>query len=406
MKYIFRLINLTLAFVLTMFISVSAVQAKPAKSMVEIVDCGVFKITSSKDISNIVYRVDGVDTKLDELSGRMYILEESNVTDIWVKSGNNHSGDGPGYGEHFAVDDSELCEPVIGMCETTADCETGQSCLLPINLCSASIGGRVFADNDADGTLTTGDAGINPAIALLDKDVNGIWENVTAETTDTSGNYRFSDLVPNIDYRVRVENIPGETPFVFTLQDVGTDDSIDSDVDAQGISHLIATAPNEDNATIWAGVLANNTGMCDLDQDCPNTLFCGEGGLCVATLAGRAFIDNDADGVFSIGDTVPPTLLMRLQVPVGGIWTNTAADTTDENGLYSFNFLTPVFDYRIKVEPLPEDPALVFTAKDVGLDDTIDSDFDADGFSDPIVVEPDQVLDNYDAGILDASPVP
>jgi hypothetical protein len=72
-------------------------------------------ITSTKDLSNIVYRVtmpDGqyYDTKLDYLEGMTYTLqiegleEGAMVSDLWVKSGNNKSGDGPGYGQHFVWD--------------------------------------------------------------------------------------------------------------------------------------------------------------------------------------------------------------------------------------------------------------------------------------------------------------
>jgi hypothetical protein len=77
---------------------------------------GEIVITSTKDLSNIVYRVsmleDGsyYDTKIDCLEGMDYMLqveveEGSSVTDLWVKSGNNKSGDGPGYGQRFEWSD-------------------------------------------------------------------------------------------------------------------------------------------------------------------------------------------------------------------------------------------------------------------------------------------------------------
>jgi hypothetical protein len=64
--------------------------------------CTAVVVDSTKDISNIVYRIDGADTKI-ELHGSFHAYElPGTATDVWVKSGNNLSGDGPGYGEHHA----------------------------------------------------------------------------------------------------------------------------------------------------------------------------------------------------------------------------------------------------------------------------------------------------------------
>ncbi|MEL7208054.1 MAG: hypothetical protein AAGK32_07450 [Actinomycetota bacterium] len=64
-------------------------------------DCVTVTVESSKDISNIVYRLDGVDTKIEFEDGTNTYQIPGAATDVWVKSGNNHSGDGPGYGERF-----------------------------------------------------------------------------------------------------------------------------------------------------------------------------------------------------------------------------------------------------------------------------------------------------------------
>jgi uncharacterized repeat protein (TIGR01451 family) len=87
--------------------------AAPATVEVE-VDCdtGMIRIVSSKDISNIVYEVDGVETKIefDDVETKTYELPLDSITTIWVKSGNNKSGDGPGYGERFPIE-SDQCVP-------------------------------------------------------------------------------------------------------------------------------------------------------------------------------------------------------------------------------------------------------------------------------------------------------
>ncbi len=58
--------------------------------------------TTVHDISNIVVALqDGTHVKYDNLKGKSYTVPEANVVTVWVKSGDNDSGDGPGYGERF-----------------------------------------------------------------------------------------------------------------------------------------------------------------------------------------------------------------------------------------------------------------------------------------------------------------
>ena len=58
------------------------------------------QIKSSKDISNIVIKdcYDNV-TKIEFRDGTHDYDLDGNVNMVWVKAGNNKSGDGPGYGE-------------------------------------------------------------------------------------------------------------------------------------------------------------------------------------------------------------------------------------------------------------------------------------------------------------------
>jgi hypothetical protein len=57
-------------------------------------------ITSAKDISNIVIKdCDGNVTKIEFRDGTNEYDLGGNVDMVWVKAGNNKSGDGPGYGE-------------------------------------------------------------------------------------------------------------------------------------------------------------------------------------------------------------------------------------------------------------------------------------------------------------------
>ena len=64
-------------------------------------------VTSSKDVSNAVLRYADGDVKFDGLSGRSVTLPvdtDRDLEGVFVKSGNNKSGAGPGYGEFIALD--------------------------------------------------------------------------------------------------------------------------------------------------------------------------------------------------------------------------------------------------------------------------------------------------------------
>lgn len=224
---------------------------------IEILDCGVIQINSSKDLSNIVYRVDGVDTKIEMISGPSFILHAENVTDIWVKSGCNKSGDGPGYGEHFTVDDSEFCgeNPPIEPCDIDADCENGQCG--EGNYCTGAVGGRIFIDSNGDGIFNNGESGTVAGVFIQILVAAG-WVDFGFEATDAEGNYLFTSLNANppesFNYRIRLIPPPGET-FTYTLQNVGDDDTIDSDVNSIGISDAVIPLPDQIITTVWAGVL-------------------------------------------------------------------------------------------------------------------------------------------------------
>jgi hypothetical protein len=103
---------LALLLIMTMVFAGSPAVAKPAVVDVEIdCDAGLILITSSKDLSNIVYSMGGEHFKLDDLYGYTFALDLEGIETVWVKSGNNQSGDGPGYGERFDIPE-DACGPV------------------------------------------------------------------------------------------------------------------------------------------------------------------------------------------------------------------------------------------------------------------------------------------------------
>lgn len=66
-------------------------------------------VASTKEISNVVLEdCSGVHYKYDDLDGLVGTFEHPSgeaITTVWVKSGSNNSGDGPGYGEKFTNPD-------------------------------------------------------------------------------------------------------------------------------------------------------------------------------------------------------------------------------------------------------------------------------------------------------------
>ncbi len=83
-------------------------------------DCEKIDVSTCKDLSNVVLELeDGSRQRYEGLKGYENTFAGSGqnngkvVVGVWVKSGANHSGDGPGYGERFdAPEDS--CEPTDG----------------------------------------------------------------------------------------------------------------------------------------------------------------------------------------------------------------------------------------------------------------------------------------------------
>ena len=70
-------------------------------------ECNAVHVSSCKDISNIVLELaNGEHRKFDDLDDQCATvgMGDEQIVGAWVKAGNNHSGDGPGYGERFDSD--------------------------------------------------------------------------------------------------------------------------------------------------------------------------------------------------------------------------------------------------------------------------------------------------------------
>lgn len=93
-------------------------------------DCNTITVLTCKDLSNVVLELeDGTRKRFEGLSGHVNTFEApggASVLGAWVKAGNNHGGEGPGYGERFAAPE-DSCQPVPedegcgGVCQPNED---------------------------------------------------------------------------------------------------------------------------------------------------------------------------------------------------------------------------------------------------------------------------------------------
>jgi hypothetical protein len=90
--------------------------------------CGELIVVTCKDLSNVVLELeDGTRTRFEGLKGHqnrfVASAAQGSFVGVWVKAGNNKSGDGPGYGERFDAPagactppPAEACSPADGSC--------------------------------------------------------------------------------------------------------------------------------------------------------------------------------------------------------------------------------------------------------------------------------------------------
>lgn len=173
------------------------------------------------------------------------------------------------------------------------------------------VGDFVWEDLDSDGLQGIGEPGVsNVTVVLFDGMTNAVATNVT----DASGAYLFTNLPPGV-YAVDFDESTIPVGSVITLEDVGADETVDSDADALGVT--------EPTTFLTSGQSDTNLDM---------------GIYFPVSVGDFVWEDVDGDGLQDPGEPgVSNVMVVLLDAMANAIATN----VTDALGAYLFTGLPP-----------------------------------------------------------------
>jgi protocatechuate 3,4-dioxygenase beta subunit len=267
-------------------------------------------------------------------------------------------------GTDDAVDSDAI--PATGLTQTVtlAAGENNKTLDAGVVLRKAHIGDFAFIDSNANGIQDAGEAGLGGVkVELLDNNGNVI----DTTTTDANGIYSFIDINPG-DYQVKFTPPAG---YEFTTANAGTDDAVDSDADANGLTQTVTLVAGEKNRTLDAGLTLKKSSLGD-----------------------KVFVDGNGNGIQDTGDAGLGGVTVELIDPANG--SVIATTTTDTNGIYGFNNLNPG-DYQVRFTP---PTGYEFTTANAGTDDAVDSDaIPATGLTQTVTLAAGDNNKTLDAGL-------
>ena len=235
---------------------------------------------------------------------------------------------------------------------------------------NGSIGDTVFEDLDKDGIQDANEPGIDGVtVKLLDE--NGA--TLATTTTSNGGQYLFDNL-PAGTYQVMIN-----TPVDYTVspQDAGTDESTDSDINDAGMTAPIVLGVSEDIDDVDAGLYLTDP------KD--------------ASIEGTVFTDDNKDGIQDPIEAGVANIPVKLLDENG---TTVQTTFTNSNGDYAFNGLAGG-DYTVMITT-PGNQEV--SPQNQGTDETVDSDINDAGMTDPITLQPSDDVNDVDAGISPIDP--
>lgn len=243
----------------------------------------------------------------------------------------------------------------LTMTDTVSGCAARDTSTISV-VCFASLGNKVWRDDDKDGIQDVGEPGVAGVTVTLYRGTTVIGTTIT----DAYGNYLFDNLSPGNNYSIKV------TPpsnYSFTTQGTpgtsGAGSAIDCDVNAGGISAAITLTDGQAQTDVDAGLIYETT--------------------TISSIGDKVWMDTDADGVQDPGESgiAGVTVSLYKETSSGsGVYVIYMTTTTDANGNYLFNNLPNNTNYKVAVSPLPNTVFTTSTGTTPG-DATTNSDVDA-----------------------------
>ncbi|HNP87308.1 MAG TPA: SdrD B-like domain-containing protein [Kouleothrix sp.] len=190
---------------------------------------------------------------------------------------------------------------------------------------NASLGDRVWFDQNGNGVQDSGEPGI-PGVTVVLHDSSGT--AVLTTTTDLNGNYAFDHLAAG-DYTIEVVPPAGYT---FSTPDQGSDNTADSDINPSTGSTITITVGLGTADPSWDAGLYREVSLGDV-----------------------VWNDINNNGVIDAGEAVFDNVLVNLYLDSNGNGVLDAADTfvkstTTSGGAYLFDQLVPG-TYLVQLDP-------------------------------------------------------
>jgi hypothetical protein len=198
----------------------------------------------------------------------------------------------------------------------------------------ASLGDYVWYDTDMDGIQDAGEPGI-PGVTVNLYDCSG--NLLATATTDANGFYAFMDLPPG-DYYVEFVLPDG---YVFSPQDQGADDAVDSDADPNTGQTVCTTLEAGENDLTW------DAGMYQPEPPERGTIIVEkqtdpDGVDKIFTFTGDAAGPISDNGQIVVGNLPPGTYTSQETVP-GGWWSLINIECDDDNSTGDVDTRTATF---------------------------------------------------------------
>jgi len=229
------------------------------------------------------------------------------------------------------------------------------------------LGNLVWEDFNKDGVQDIGERGVaNVIVTLFNNDTD---EKVESVKTDENGLYEFAHVDPNFNYYVQFTVPAG---FVVSPQDQDVD-TIDSDADATGKTDVITLIADQINSTVDMGIYHEGATIGD------RVFFDELNGV------SNGIQDAEEQGAFDVKVTL---------YTMDGI--EVKSTRTNASGEYHFTNV-PKGRYTVGFSELPA--GYIFTQREQGNDEERDSNANANGRTEMIIINGTSIITSIDAGL-------